>query len=222
MSFSAGSFGQYNRDWINTWTIFYGAWWISWSPFVGVFIARISKGRSIRQFLSIVLLAPTVLSFLWFSTFGTLSTHVQSLGNVDLTQFPSEQTLFATFSQLPFGFIASVVAIILIITFFITSADSATYVLAMLSDDGNLKPKNNLKIFWGVLLATIAIVLLLSGGLVALQNTLIIVAFPFSLIMVLIMVSLVIELLHEKDKMGLSITPTRYPKKDQPFKSYEE
>ncbi|MDU5564312.1 MAG: BCCT family transporter, partial [Streptococcus vestibularis] len=106
--------------------------------------------------------------------------------------------------------------------FFITSADSATYVLAMLSDDGNLKPKNNLKIFWGVLLATIAIVLLLSGGLVALQNTLIIVAFPFSLIMVLIMVSLVIELLHEKDKMGLSITPTRYPKKDQPFKSYEE
>ena len=191
MSFSAGSFGQYNRDWINTWTIFYWAWWISWSPFVGVFIARISKGRSIRQFLSIVLLAPTVLSFLWFSTFGTLSTHVQSLGNVDLTQFPSEQTLFATFSQLPFGFIASVVAIILIITFFITSADSATYVL-------------------------------LSGGLVALQNTLIIVAFPFSLIMVLIMVSLVIELLHEKDKMGLSITPTRYPKKDQPFKSYEE
>lgn len=132
------------------------------------------------------------------------------------------QTLFATFSQLPFGFIASVVAIILIVTFFITSADSATYVLAMLSDDGNLKPKNNLKIFWGVLLATIAIVLLLSGGLVALQNTLIIVAFPFSLIMVLIMVSLVIELLHEKDKMGLSITPTRYPKKDQPFKSYEE
>lgn len=130
--------------------------------------------------------------------------------------------MFATFSQLPFGFIASVVAIILIVTFFITSADSATYVLAMLSDDGNLKPKNNLKIFWGVLLATIAIVLLLSGGLVALQNTLIIVAFPFSLIMVLIMVSLVIELLHEKDKMGLSITPTRYPKKDQPFKSYEE
>ena len=130
--------------------------------------------------------------------------------------------MFATFSQLPFGFIASVVAIILIITFFITSADSATYVLAMLSDDGNLKPKNNIKIFWGVLLATIAIVLLLSGGLVALQNTLIIVAFPFSLIMVLIMVSLVIELLHEKDKMGLSITPTRYPKKDQPFKSYEE
>ena len=144
------------------------------------------------------------------------------LETLDLTQFPSEQTLFATFSQLPFGFIASVVAIILIITFFITSADSATYVLAMLSDDGNLKPKNNLKIFWGVLLATIAIVLLLSGGLVALQNTLIIVAFPFSLIMVLIMVSLVIELLHEKDKMGLSITPTRYPKKDQPFKSYEE
>lgn len=130
--------------------------------------------------------------------------------------------MFATFSQLPFGFIASVVAIILIVTFFITSADSATYVLAMLSDDGNLKPKNDLKIFWGVLLATIAIVLLLSGGLVALQNTLIIVAFPFSLIMVLIMVSLVIELLHEKDKMGLSITPTRYPKKDQPFKSYEE
>ena len=96
------------------------------------------------------------------------------------------------------------------------------YVLAMLSDDGNLKPKNDLKIFWGVLLATIAIVLLLSGGLVALQNTLIIVAFPFSLIMGTDHGFPSHWMLHEKDKMGLSITPTRYPKKDQPFKSYEE
>lgn len=119
------------------------------------------------------------------------------------------------------GMLLSLAAIVLVSTFFITSADSATYVLAMLSENGNLTPSNKRKMVWGVLLALIAIVLLFSGGLVALQNTLIIVALPFSFITIIMMVSLLKELYHEKDEMGLSITPDRYPEKNQPFKSYE-
>ena len=90
------------RAWINQWTIFYWAWWISWSPFVGVFIARISKGRTIREFLTVVLLAPTVLSFIWFSAFGTLSTSLQDSG-VDLIRFATEEILFASFNEYPFS-----------------------------------------------------------------------------------------------------------------------
>lgn len=221
MSFRSAAFDETKRDWINTWTIFYWAWWISWSPFVGVFIARISKGRTIREFLTVVLLIPTLLSFLWFSTFGTLSTAVQASGN-DLIGFATEEVLFATFSHYPLGVVLSIVALILISTFFITSADSATYVLAMLSENGRLNPSNRKKVIWGVLLAVIAIVLLFSGGLDALQNTLIIVALPFSFVIIVMMVSLLKELYHEKDEMGLSISPNRYPKKNQPFKSYED
>ncbi|MGT2925034.1 BCCT family transporter [Streptococcus caviae] len=220
MSFRAAAFDVSKRDWINNWTIFYWAWWISWSPFVGVFIARISRGRTIREFLSIVLLVPTVLSFLWFSTFGTLSTNVQSKG-IDLTGFATEEVLFKTFENYPMGALLSIIAIFLVFSFFITSADSATYVLAMLSEDGSLVPSNRKKVIWGLSVAGIAITLLLSGGLTALQNVLIIAALPFSLVLILITVSLLKELYHEKDKMGLSITPDRYPKADKPFKSYE-
>lgn len=221
MSFRSSSFDPEKRGRINMWTIFYWAWWISWSPFVGVFIARISKGRTIREFLTVVLLVPTMLSLLWFTTFGTLSTNVQASG-VDLTRFATEEILFAAFSNYNLGNIMSIVALILIISFFVTSADSATFVLAMLSEKGELNPSNKKKLTWGILLAIIAISLLFSGGLDALQNTLIIVALPFSVVIIFMMVSLLKELNHEKDQMGLSITPDRLPKKNQPFKSYTE
>lgn len=221
MSFRSSSFDPTKRGWINMWTIFYWAWWISWSPFVGVFIARISKGRTIREFLTVVLLVPSILSFLWFTAFGTLSTNIQASG-FDLTGFATEEVLFATFSHYNLGNIMSLVALVLIISFFVTSADSATFVLAMLSENGKLNPSNKKKLVWGGLLAVIAIALLFSGGLTALENTLIIVALPFSLVIIFMMVSLLIELNHEKDKMGLSITPDRLPKKNKPFKSYTE
>lgn len=221
MSFRAAAFDTSKRAWIDTWTIFYWAWWISWSPFVGVFIARISRGRTIREFLSVVLLIPTALSFLWFAAFGTLSTNVQTKGTV-LTGYATEEVLFKTFEHYPLGLLLSIIAIFLIFSFFITSADSATYVLAMLSEDGSLVPSNRKKVIWGVGVAFIAIALLLSGGLDALQNVLIIAALPFSIVLVLIVVSLLKELLHEKGEMGLSITPDRYPKANKPFKSYED
>lgn len=221
MSFRSAAFDGTKRDWINSWTIFYWAWWISWSPFVGVFIARISKGRTIREFLTVVLLIPTLLSILWFSTFGTLSTSLQDAG-INLSEFATEEVLFATFNNYLGGNILSFIAIILVSTFFITSADSATYVLAMLSENGNLLPPNRKKVIWGILLSAIAIVLLFSGGLAALENTLIIVALPFSIVMIFVMISLLKELNHEKKKMGLKIKPERLPEEGEPFKSYDD
>lgn len=222
MSFHAGALDELERAWINKWTIFYWAWWISWSPFVGVFIARISKGRSIREFLCCVLLVPTLLSSLWFSVFGTLSTHAYMTGAHELETLKIEELLFGTFNHYPISTILSIIAIVLIFSFFITSADSATFVLGMLSENGNLHPHNKTKIIWGTLLSGIAIVLLMAGGLKALQNVLIIVAFPFSFVIILIMISLFIELRHEKQEMGLHIKPDTFPKKDEPFRSYED
>lgn len=221
MSFHAGALDNTERLWINKWTIFYWAWWVSWSPFVGVFIARISKGRTIKEFLCCVLLVPTALSAVWFSVFGTLSSHAYDMG-VSLTALKTEEVLFGTFSYYPLAKVLSIVAIILIFSFFITSADSATFVLGMLSEDGNLNPHNKTKIIWGSLLSLIAIILLMAGGLGALQNILIIVAFPFSAIIILMMVSLYIELRHEQSEMGLEIKPDTLPKKGEPFKSYED
>ena len=221
MSFRTAAFNGDERAWIDTWTIFYWAWWISWSPFVGLFIARISKGRSIREFITVVLLIPTVLSFIWFSTFGTMANTVQQNGLENLTKLEDEQLLFGTFKHYPLGMLMSIIAIILIFTFFITSADSATYVLSMLSEDGRLIPTNGKKVVWGVIVAGIATVLLYAGGLDALRNTLIIIALPFAVVIALIVVALIVEVYHEKVQMGLSISPKRYPEKGQPFKSYE-
>lgn len=122
-----------------------------------------------------------------------------------MIHFATEEILFASFNEYPLGSVLSLLAIILVLTFFVTSADSATYVLAMLSEDGNLKPSNRKKVIWGVMLAMIAIALMFSGGLTALQNTLIIVALPFSIVLVLMMWSLMKELYHEKSKWDLPL-----------------
>ena len=220
MSFRTAAFNGDERAWIDTWTIFYWSWWISWSPFVGLFIARISKGRSIREFITVVLLIPTVLSFIWFSAFGTMANTAQQ-GGANLTGLEDEEMLFGTFSHYPLGMLMSIIAIILIFTFFITSADSATYVLSMLSEDGKLIPTNGKKVVWGAIVAGIAMALLFAGGLKALQSTLIIIALPFAVVIALIVVALIVEVYHEKVQMGLSISPKRYPEKGQPFKSYE-
>ncbi|MDN7243555.1 BCCT family transporter [Planococcus sp. N028] len=188
MSFRTEPVDGAERDWINGWTIFYWAWWISWAPFVGIFIARVSRGRTIRQFLTGVLLIPVVISFLWFAAFGTTAMDFQSSG-VDLTGLLTEETLFAIFNEMPFGTILSIIAIMLITIFFVTSADSATFVLGMQSTNGSLNPSNKVKLSWGIGQSLIAGVLLSTGGLDALQSGLIIAAFPFSFIMLLMMTS---------------------------------
>jgi len=188
MSFRASPIDGENRAWVDGWTIFYWAWWISWAPFVGIFIARISKGRTIRQFLFGVLMLPTIISFLWFAAFGTTAINVQNSG-FDMTGLLTEERLFATFTQLPLGTLLSVVAVLLITTFFITSADSATFVLGMQTTNGSLHPQTSVKLTWGVAQSAIAVILLSTGGLDTLQTVLIIAAFPFSIIMLLMMAS---------------------------------
>ncbi|MFD1706470.1 BCCT family transporter [Siminovitchia sediminis] len=203
MSFRIAPLDAGQREWINGWTIFYWAWWISWSPFVGIFIARVSKGRTIREFMVGVLLLPVIVSFIWFAVFGSTAINIQATGAVDLTQFVTEEVLFAVFHEMPFSAILSVIAVLLTLIFFVTSADSATFVLGMQTSYGSLTPPNSGKIVWGIIIAAMSAILLYSGGLPALQNALIIAALPFSLIMIMMMVSIYKALRQERREMGL-------------------
>ncbi|MBD8070748.1 BCCT family transporter [Bacillus sp. PS06] len=212
MSFRIAPLNEDHRSWINGWTIFYWAWWISWSPFVGIFIARVSRGRTIREFMIGVLLLPTLVSFLWFATFGTSAIETQKSG-IDLTQFATEEVLFAIFNHMPGSIILSIIAILLVSTFFITSADSATFVLGMQTTYGSLTPPNNVKLTWGIAQSTVALILLYSGGLQGLQNALVIAAFPFSFIILFMMLSLYRSLTKEKKELGLYFKPKRKEKK---------
>ncbi len=221
ISTRTGAGNPEQQAWINSWTLFYWSWWLAWSPFVGVFIARISKGRTIREFVSYVLLIPSAFSFLWFSVFGVLSTDALAQ-DASIASKPFEQILFATFEHYPLSGLMSFIAIVLVFCFFITSADSATFVLSMQSEGGSLHPNNKIKAIWGILVSTIAAVLLRAGGLNVLQNVLIIVAFPFAILLLFVSVSLLKELNYERHQMGLTISPKRFPTKDSPFRSYEE
>lgn len=185
-----------DRQWVMDWTVFFWAWWIAWSPFVGIFIARVSKGRTIREFLSGVMLVPTIVSFIWFAAFGMTGINMQNNGT-DLAGLPKEQMLFGLFDHFPLGGVLSILGIMLIATFFITSADSATFVLGMQTTNGSLSPSAPVKFSWGIIQSAIAAVLLYTGGLQALQNALISAAFPFSLIMLLMVFSFYKSLRNE-------------------------
>ncbi|MTD31441.1 BCCT family transporter [Planomicrobium sp. YIM 101495] len=189
LSFASAPLDSDSRAWLDGWTIFYWAWWISWAPFVSMFIARISKGRTIREFLIGVVITPTLFGSIWFSIFGTTAIETQRSG-FDLTVFPTEQTLFAMFSQMPLGTVMSLIAILLVSIFFITSADSATFVLGMQSTNGSLLPSNQIKVLWGIAQSLVAAILLSVGGLDAVQNTIIVAALPFSFVMILMIFSL--------------------------------
>ncbi|MDR9800820.1 BCCT family transporter [Bacillus paralicheniformis] len=190
-SFAVAPFDPEYKQWIKDWTVFYWAWFIAWSPFVGTFIARVSKGRTIREFVIGVLFIPTLFCILWFAVFGGGSLFQELEGiNTGLTELANEEALFGMFSSLPFGTAASVLAVFVISTFFITSADSATFVLGMQSTNGSLNPPNMVKLVWGVIQAATASVLLASGGLGALQTASIVSAFPFIFILLMMIVSL--------------------------------
>jgi glycine betaine transporter len=186
--------------WVSSWTLFYWAWWIAWAPFVGTFIARVSKGRTIREFVLGVMLIPTLFSFVWFSVFGGTALHMEMFQGITLSQVVEKDVtlaLFAMLENLPIGTVLSIVATVLIITFFVTSADSATFVLGMLSSNGKLEPSNKVKCIWGVLQAAIALVLLISGGLQGLQTASIVAALPFAVIMVVMCFSIMKALQQE-------------------------
>ncbi len=194
---------QGDTSWIRDWRVFYWAWWLSWAPFVGVFIARISKGRTIRQFVLGVMIIPTLVSCVWFSVFSGLTFNVvDAFSTAQLTEILAkpETALFYIFGQYDFGFILSLIAMILLVTFFITSADSATFVLAMLTSDGNLNPKANRKVFWGILIAVVAFALILSGGISVIQTISIDIAFPYLIVLLLICACLMKALITEIKK----------------------
>lgn len=191
MSFRLTPFSQ--GTWVGAWTLFYWAWWISWAPFVGTFIARVSRGRTIKEFVLGVLLVPSVLGGLWFSAFGGTALFFDLFEGKGISEAVSNDVttaLFITLEQLPLGTILATLATLLIITFFITSADSATFVLGMLTSKGVLNPANTTKLIWGFLQSSIAAVLLWSGGLEGLQTASIVAALPFSVIMLLMVFSL--------------------------------
>ncbi|RFU70940.1 BCCT family transporter [Peribacillus saganii] len=201
MSFRLSPFYQ-DMTWFQDWTIFYWAWWIAWAPFVGTFIARISKGRTIREFVLGVLLVPTIFGALWFSVFGGTGIYLEFFQQKNLIEVinakGSEVALFTMFENFPLSSVLSMIAIFLISTFFITSADSATFVLGMQTTNGSLNPSNKVKFVWGIIQSSTAAILLWTGGLEALQRASIIAAFPFAIIMILIVISLFRALNKEK------------------------
>lgn len=192
MSFHSAVFGGGN--WLASWTIFYWAWWISWTPFVGTFIARISRGRTIREFVLGVLLVPTAVSVIWFVVFGGAGLHLQ-LNGVDIAGKGNEAAgFFAALQQYPFFIGAALVVMVLTAVFFISGADAGALVLGTLSSRGREEPWKPMVIMWGVLTGAVAAVLLYVGGLGALQTFTILAASPFVLIIIGLCVSLYVDL----------------------------
>lgn len=194
MSFRTGVFG--GGEWLNGWTIFYWAWWVSWTPFVGMFIARISKGRTIRQFVVFVIAIPSLVSFVWFSILGGAAFDLQLTKGEDMKALVDsglETTLFGTLRAYPLATVTVVLAVFLIAIFFVTGADSASIVMGMLSQGGDEEPRRSLVVFWGVATGAVATVLLVTGGedgLGALQTGVIIIGFPFLMVLIALCVSL--------------------------------
>ncbi|RYF17320.1 MAG: BCCT family transporter [Comamonadaceae bacterium] len=179
-------------SWVGDWTVFYWAWWLSWSPFVGLFIARVSRGRTIRQFLLGTVLAPTLVGFAWFSVFGGTALHMEIFGGaplVEAVRADVSTAIFAMFDAMPFGIVLSLATTVLVLVFFVTSGDSATLVLGMMSTGGDPNPSARVKLVWGLLVAAIATSLMLAGGIRAVQTATIVFALPFALVVVLMAIS---------------------------------
>jgi BCCT family betaine/carnitine transporter len=180
--------GREDTTYFHGWTIFYWAWWISWSPFVGLFLARISKGRTVREFIFVTLLAPLAIATIWFSSFGTaaiyqakngLGSLSNGIGNVSLV-------LFQLFDILPVGAMASLFALMLLIVFFVTSSDSGALVIDGVAAGGKTDTPLMQRVFWACIISLLAVVLLVGGGSKALESMqawTLIVALPFTFVL---------------------------------------
>ncbi|MFC0313399.1 BCCT family transporter [Gordonia phosphorivorans] len=215
MSFDVGAYNtEEGQVWFKSWTIFYWGWWISWAPFVGVFIARISRGRTVRQFITGVLLAPTVVGFVWFAVMGGAGLFRQLFGPGDLVEdgaasIDAPATLFEVLSDLPLGQVFSVLAIIVIALFFITSSDSGSLVVDMLASGGHPNPPTWSRVLWSVIEGAVAISLLVAGGLGALQSAAIATALPFSVVLLLMCFAIVRGLRYDYRKRELDARLSR-------------
>jgi glycine betaine transporter len=213
MSFGLDAAGAGTEGWYNAWTVFYWAWWIAWAPFVGTFIARVSRGRTIRNFVVGVMLVPVAVSMVWFAVFGgsaLFQTHFA--GNEAIMAAVNKDSalgFFAALQGFPVSGLLVAVAMFSVAIFFITSSDSGTYVNGMLTSGGNPDPPLYLRIVWGSLQGAIAAILLFTGGLKALQTASIIGGFPFMIIMLLMLYCLMKSLFAELREGTLPIEKQR-------------
>ncbi len=194
----ANPFGREDVNFVEGWTAFYWAWWISWSPFVGMFIARISRGRTVREFLVAVLLVPSLVSVLWMTAFGGTAIH-----QVIVEQFTGVQDaalelqLFTMLGQYPLASISSFIGVVLVIMFFITSSDSGSLVIDTITAGGKINAPVSQRVFWAVLEGVLAIALLLGGGLIALQAMAVSTGLPFTVVLLVGCVAIVKGLMSE-------------------------
>ncbi len=194
-----------NESWTRSWTVFYWAWWIAWAPFVGAFIAGISRGRTVREFILMVMFVPALFSFMFSAALGGTAVHMQLFEHIPLLETVAESVeaaLFKTLHHLPFPGFIGLLANLLIASFFVTSADSATFVICQFSTGGKAgkdgKSGRVLIIFWGMVLGGLALVLIFSGGLKALQTASIAGALPFVFVMYVILAATVYSMVAER------------------------
>lgn len=177
---------------MQTWTTFYWSWWVSWTPFVGMFIAKISRGRTLREFVTVVMLVPSAIVFAWFVIYGGTAMFMSQNGAELMKDGAGEEVLFMVLQGLPFGMVTSSIAMIAILVFFVTAADSASVVMASMSQGGRPQPSKWVTVTWGLLLSLIAISLLLAGGrnaLSGLQSLMVVSALPFAFVVMGVMFS---------------------------------
>ncbi|WP_432515258.1 BCCT family transporter [Kineococcus sp. SYSU DK001] len=201
MATRTGAFG--GTDWLSAWTLFYWAWWVSWTPFVGAFLAKISRGRTIREFVVGVMLVPTTVSLVWFSVLGGAAIDLQrrfveGTGGADIAGIADQESQMFTFlDQFPWSGFTSILVVVLVAIFFVSGADASSIVMGSLSSYGVDEPQKWLTALWGALMGLVAIVLFFAGGLEALQDITIIAAAPFLVIMALMAVALVKDLVRD-------------------------
>jgi choline/carnitine/betaine transport len=202
--------GEGVADWLGSWTVFYWAWWISWTPFVGMFIARISRGRTIRQFVGGVILVPSTVSLIWFAIFGGSAMKMQEEGKLGKEATPEGQ-LFDVLQQFPIATATSLLVMVLVGIFFVSGADAASIVMGTLSQKGALEPGRLVVVFWGVVTGAVAAIMLLVGSgsgdaLTGLQNLTILAAAPFVVVMTFMCVALMRDLRRDpvivREQMG--------------------
>ncbi len=194
----ANPFGREDTNFVEGWTAFYWAWWISWSPFVGMFIARISRGRTVREFLVAVLLVPSLVSVLWMTAFGgTAIYQVVAEGFTGVQDAALELQLFTMLGQYPLASISSFLGVVLVIMFFITSSDSGSLVIDTITAGGKINAPVSQRVFWAVLEGVLAIALLLGGGLIALQAMAVSTGLPFTVVLLVGCISIVKGLMSE-------------------------
>ncbi|GGG78617.1 glycine betaine transporter BetP [Corynebacterium pelargi] len=188
-------------EWLSSWTIFYWAWWISWSPFVGMFLARISRGRTIREFLFGVMLVPSGVSVVWFAIFGGTAIHLEQIGESIFGDGNAEYQLFDLLQHFPGGHVIAMIAVVLLATFFITSADSASTVMGSMSQSGQVDANRYVSAIWGLMVGLIGMTMLLTGGsdvLSNLQNLTIIAASPFLVVIIALMFAILKDLRNDE------------------------